>query len=405
MRALAVFVAASVLLNPSLLAISTGGMEPFLFVALALFSLLAAAADRPGIAGFLAGLAFLTRSEGLVLAPLLFLCFCRRRQSLRRTAVSMASLPVAWLAFAFTYYGTFVPHSILAKTRPLYVLEPLRACVGIIKSLAAALSPVGVAGDMFVLLPLCICTIGCLIYEPFRTKGAWTAPLFFWGIFGMYSYGNPLLFEWYWPLLFVPALVTLASGAAALSASFADPHSLRKRLAANLIMSVWAIWMIGANMNGWRLRQLGPNDPNWSVAYIDSEPGRLRSKAYREAALWLNNQRRPGDTVLAPEIGALGFYLSGTLVDACGLVSPEAIRYLPVPPQERMGGDIGSIPLAFVRDLQPDFIVGMPVFAKKNVLEDPWARKTYDVVAQFRLQLPAYGSDRVLVLKHSQRIR
>jgi hypothetical protein len=106
---------------------------------------------------------------------------------------------------------------------------------------------------------------------------------------------------------------------------------------------------------------------------------------------------------MAPEIGALGYYMKGNLIDACGLVSPEAIRYLPAPAHERLGGEYGSIPLAFVRDVQPDFIVTMPAFASKNVLDAPWAKSTYHIIQDFRLPLPAYGSDRVIILRHGLR--
>ena len=41
--------------------------------------------------------------------------------------------------------------------------------------------------------------------------------------------------------------------------------------------------------------------------------------------------RTSGDvTVAAPEIGALGYYWKGRVLDACGLVSPEALPFLPV---------------------------------------------------------------------------
>jgi hypothetical protein len=161
--------------------------------------------------------------------------------------------------------------------------------------------------------------------------------------------------------------------------------------------------MIVANANGWSVQDRAPNQPNWPVTHIGSEPGRLRCNTYKRAAEWINARRRAGETVLAPEIGALGYYLHGPLIDACGLVSPEAIRYLPVPPSERLGGDIGSIPLALVRDLQPDFIVTLPVFARKNVLDDPWAKRTYTTAAEFELAIPVYGSDRILVLKREGR--
>jgi hypothetical protein len=302
------------------------------------------------------------------------------------------------------YYGTLVPHSIQAKGRPLYVRVPLSAFFQIVNNLTASLSVHGVLASVFVLSALCVSTIVCLTYRQHRITGAWTVPLFFWCMVGMYLYGNPLLFEWYWPLLLVPALVTLTLGASRLLALTSASHTLNVRLAAGVIAGSWAIWMCVANVNSWRAWEVRSNNPNWPVSEVRTEPGRLRCNAYREAAVWLNGRRKLQQTVLAPEIGALGYYLNGKLIDGCGLVSPEVIPYLPVPAQERINGDTGSIPLAFVRDTEPDYIVTMPVFALKNVLDDPWAKEKYTVVAEFGLATPVFGSDRVLVLKNRQSV-
>jgi hypothetical protein len=40
----------------------------------------------------------------------------------------------------------------------------------------------------------------------------------------------------------------------------------------------------------------------------------------------------------------------------------------------------------------------------KNVLDDPWAKEKYTVVAEFGLATPVFGSDRVLVLKNRQSV-
>ena len=236
--------------------------------------------------------------------------------------------------------------------------------------------------------------VSCLRTAPFEGSMDPAVPLL--GRFPHVRGWQSAATEWYWPLLFVPALMAMAAGICALMAWIDDPPQWTRRLAGGAIAGSWAAWMIVANANGWSVQDRAPNQPNWPVTHIGSEPGRLRCNTYKRAAEWINARRRAGETVLAPEIGALGYYLHGPLIDACGLVSPEAIRYLPVPPSERLGGDIGSIPLALVRDLQPDFIVTLLVFARKNVLDDPWAKRTYTTAAEFELAIPVYGSDRIL---------
>jgi hypothetical protein len=395
-RLLAAAAAAALMFNAALLGISTGGMETFLFMALAFFSLLAAGAQKPFAAGLLAGLAVLTRIEGLTLAPILFVLLRKPYRAAFKMTAAMAISPLAWLVYARGFYGVYLPHSIIAKARPIYVLPRWDAGVRMIMNLGDLFSVPGLIGGLSVLLFLGWCTVACLKFQPYREKGAWTVPALFWGIFAGYAYGNPLLFEWYYPQVFIPALVTAVLGIATIFQS-------RVRMAYRAVGVICAVWVTTATVHGWMPQLRSDSSPNVPVSSIDSEPGRLRCKTYREAAQWLNDKRGPGETVMAPEIGALGYYLKGSLIDALGLVSPEAIPYLPTPASERLGGAYGSIPLAFVRDAQPEYIVTMPVFAEKNVLDDPWAKSTYRAVTEFRLPTPVYGSDRVLILRHGPR--
>jgi hypothetical protein len=68
---------------------------------------------------------------------------------------------------------------------------------------------------------------------------------------------------------------------------------------------------------------------------LEASPVRLRVDGYEWAALWMNKHFPQGTTVAAPEIGALGYYWKGRVLDACGLVSPEALPFLPVPADQR----------------------------------------------------------------------
>lgn len=396
----AVAAAALITFNAALLGISTGGMETFLFMALALCSLLAAGSRKPLTAAFLVGLAILTRIEGLMLVPILFILIHKPLKTALRMTLATASLPLAWLAFAHQFYGTYLPHSIIAKARPIYMLRPLHAYDDLVLNLGQLFSAPGAIGGLLTLVFLGWCTVSCLTSRTLRDHNAWAVPALFWGIFAGYSYGNPMLFEWYYPLVFIPALLTAALGVSTIFDPMSRPLGSRRGVARSAIGVLCMIWLAAATILGWNSHPRSPNSPNWSVFRLDSEPGRLRCKAYKDTAVWLNGVRKPHETVMAPEIGALGYYLKGNLIDACGLVSPEAIPYLPVPASERLGGEYGSIPLAFVRNVRPEFIVTLPVFAMKNVLEAPWATSTYHTVREFYLPIPTYGSDRIIVLKH-----
>jgi hypothetical protein len=110
-------------------------------------------------------------------------------------------------------------------------------------------------------------------------------------------------------------------------------------------------------------------------------PSVERYAPYRQLAQSLNAQLPKNTAVLMPEIGMLGFHLDkAQVIDACGLVSPEAVQHLPVPPDLRPGPDVGVIPPDLVRETQPDLLIFLEVFGRKGVLAGEWFWENYSPV-------------------------
>jgi hypothetical protein len=106
-----------------------------------------------------------------------------------------------------------------------------------------------------------------------------------------------------------------------------------------------------------------------------------RQAEYRRLAQALGPDLPAGTVILMPEIGELGFYLpEATVLDACGLVSPEALPHLPVPAHLRPGPRVGVVPPDMVRVHQPDLLILMEVFGRRGILEDEWFQKHYSAV-------------------------
>ena len=103
------------------LSLARSGMETSLFILLALAALTAVAEERLALAGLAAGLACLTRPEGLALLPVLLAAgLVRWRRPAARRDVLLGALLLgatlaAWSAFATFYFGSIVPQSIIAK--------------------------------------------------------------------------------------------------------------------------------------------------------------------------------------------------------------------------------------------------------------------------------------------------
>ena len=70
---------------------------------------------------------------------------------------------------------------------------------------------------------------------------------------------------------------------------------------------------------------------------------------------------------MACEIGSLGFYYPGPILDACGLVTPKALPFLP-------GGWVKE---EFIRSEKPEWVAGMQGYLPAFV---GWMSSNYDIV-------------------------
>jgi hypothetical protein len=395
---LAALGAAAVLVDPWLLAWSTGGMESYLFSAFLLFGLLAAVAGRPVTAGVLAGLTILTRPEGLLL--LLFGSILVRdapRGLLRFHASAVATL-IPWLLFAQIYFGSVIPLSIVAKSRPLYPL-PAGYSLWMLLALldnwvtAASRAP-DVIRSILVVAPLYVIPMAVVALGPDRRRGAWAPGAFLGAVVLLYAAGNPLLFEWYLPPLGVLGALSLWISTPRICRFTAAARG-RTHAPRSTSLFVWAA-LTFLVLSFMIYRWTAGGEPS---SIVMADPARRRVEAYRTAAEILNRAATGATAVGTPEVGSLGFYFRGRVFDACGLVSPEAHPFLPVPANEREGFATGAISTGFVREARPEFVATMPHFAARSLGKSTWFRANYDVIGRVPLQLPCWGSTEVLLFR------
>lgn len=103
----------------------------------------------------------------------------------------------------------------------------------------------------------------------------------------------------------------------------------------------------------------------------------------------------PECALMTSEIGGLGYAFRGRIVDGFGLVSPDALRFHPMKvPEERRSGTTGAIPVGYIREVKPEFIVSYDVFVEAFVRSDE--SKNYH-----RIRLPVFREkDRALARKN-----
>ena len=137
---------------------------------------------------------------------------------------------------------------------------------------------------------------------------------------------------------------------------------------------------------------------------VATDAERLRVLAYREAAERLNDAAGPADSVAAPEIGSLGFYYRGRVLDACGLVTPEAIPFLPVPDDQRAGPMNAAISVEFVQATDPEWVVTMPGFADRSLMISEWFQRNYAIAGRVQLPRKLWRSSEVVMLRRRDSI-
>jgi len=391
-------------LSPEMLNVSAGGMETFLFIALAIGAFWALAYQRSRLAAILAGLSLLARPEGAFVVGIWGLSWLLRKGRRDWLAPLLVAWPLAgWVIFATPYYGTPVPHSLIAKSAPLYVLPRGEAAAYIMAQLSRwgwlqrpmAFAPRPGALVTFVILALSL--HGLSVSPGARQRAGWAPPIMLVSVIALYALANTLVFQWYLPMIWVFWALVIVTGLPHFGVWIADRarwvSTLRRRMLVGILtflgLVVVAHVQLGDFVVLWRAgRILNP-----SVA----TPDRMRVEAYRQAAMWLNDMASATATAAAPEIGAFGFYFRGHIYDACGLVSPQALPFLPVPADERLHGAVGAIGTAFVRATRPDYVVTLPYFSSKSIDRDAWFQANYSLIKRIPLPMEIAGSAEVLI--------
>jgi hypothetical protein len=298
-----------------------------------------------------AAIAPFVRPECLVFLPAL--AYARLRgQPIKRSEWLLAALvAVPLIAFQLIFFGTLWPHTAQAKAI-VYQINPqefvrllLYASFGeevtkqiiplVVMSLVVA-SLMVVAGASRITLP--------------RATG-WlyvVAPALM--IIIAYAANKVVVFPWYPALFLVPlhlALLALATGSGL-------------RVACLSLLALVPVVAEGA------LFSLGLVDAHRAPNFQSG----TRASHLLEIGDALEHQY-PGASLVAPEIGALGFSFKGDIIDGVGLVTPRALNFHPMNvPDQRSAGFLGAVPARLVVETKPTLIVGLETLMEELLRSD-----------------------------------
>jgi len=387
--------------SPMSVTFAVGGMETSVYILLLVSIFYFRLQGKLYTMSFLSGLAFLCRPDALLLIlPLWIELFIRlvQRNGLRPALgkILLVSLPLAalmfvWFGFAYGYYGTLLPHSMLAKS-VAYRLDAKAGLIRLIQNYATPFFEHLTFGTGIILLTaplyLFLSAIGILSAERVRPgEGAAAGLLFPWIYFLAFSIANPLIFRWYLapPLPFL--LLSLFIGwTALLGLAKSTPAGIARKSA--LLFGAIVAGCLFLSLRGWTLSpDHGPERPAPEMAYIRLE------LLYRRAAEDLQKRLLPGQVVAAGDVGVLGYFLDAPILDTIGLNSAQSTRYYPLP--ESMYVIVYAMPPDLILDQKPDYVVLLDVYGRNGLLIDPRFQDQYRICAQYPTDI--YGSQSMLV--------
>ncbi len=382
----ALIIAAILLSHGPLLVSSIGGMETTLLCLLYFLALLALAREESVLACLCAGTALCLRVESIgVMAAALLGTWLYNRKSFKNAAAALLVVPVPIFGWCWWYFGSPIANSTRAKSI-VYSLSRGEAAIWCTESLLRVLpleqafSLKKIELETSELLGLfAFIMLSYFGYTRLRRKAPAASLVSLQAVapFMLYSFANPLMFPWY-ACTFVPIATILA-----LLGIFEISHcmaSSRAALADLLALVLIVSFTISPLKSMWP--SLSPPDsPNFSIQTPNARES-SRTYQYANVARWLNERSTGNDRACISEIGAFGYFYHGRILDGLGLVSPEALRFHPVPFSMRPGGEYGVIAPGVVKTYRPEFVVSLDIFAGA-LFADPWFLENYVEVGRW----------------------
>jgi hypothetical protein len=311
-----------------LIAASVTDMETMLVVALMFAALVLAAEDRLPLAGAALGLLLIARIDGALWAALVVV-FAWSRPRPGRVLAGLAVTFGPWAIFATLYFGSPIPHTIVAKWAA-YVSAPLGARLLELWQLLHPFAPgehvVARALDL-----LFLCGLVSARRWPVLLVPALFVPLQVLAL-GIFA---PSTASWH----VIPASACFAL-TCALGGLAVYRWGIQGRWPLRLALPVGLLVVAGVAAASRTLAGVPP-------ARAEMEHQRAVGRA---AGIWLRANSAEDATVMAEPIGTLGFHARRYIWDTVGLVSPRLSDLRRRFPGNRWFWES-------LRTLEPDFVV------------------------------------------------
>jgi hypothetical protein len=324
-------------LHPAFLWATGSGMETPLVILLMAASLHAAVRDRWHLAMATCALLVLTRIDGLVWSAIVAAtAIVRLRGSAWRPLLTGCLIAAPWFAFSWAYFGSLLPHSMIAKQA---IGDPTR--VHYAEWFASSLwltNPIRrPTGEMLLWFGLVVAGVLATVQGRWRPLAplAWFPLLFMAFLFA----GRAPRFPWYMtPAAWCVAVLAVV-GTIAIAERIGRRTPSGTRWALALAAVCWLVIGMAVARRDLRMAE-------YARVEQANEVG-LRQRVGE----WLD-QRAPADAAVAMEaVGYQGTHARRRIIDLAGLISPEVVE---IHRQTTTNADALA---RVLQELRPDFLV------------------------------------------------
>ncbi len=317
------------------------GMETALFTLLITSGLYLLYTRKHLAAIMVASLAAIARPEGWALLVLtVIITIVRDRRQLLLKAIPILLIAGNWLLFAYLYFGSVVPNSLTAKMALYSGYERFSSWQNLAITLGMN-SPFG-----WIIWPLFLLGL-ILAFRKDRLLGI--IALWCGAYLGALVISGTHVFFWYpapvYPTGFVFVTIALVYLLRQVPVGKAGYTNWVPAVASILVVVASLIHLTG-RFDNLRLEM---------ATYHD----------IRVAADYLTQHARPNDRVLAEDIGYLGYYFRGVIIDRDGLVTPQAVSYNRAGEYRRFA-DSTNAEWLFI---DPDYPASLPLVTTPNFVE------------------------------------
>jgi len=404
-RAVGLAVSALWAIAPMSVTFAVGGMETSVFILLLTLTADLHLSGRSRWAALTAALLLLTRPDGLIFIGPLWLDWIARpiittlRSPTERSVTTIVRrLPwvegaiflgalAPWVVFATGYFGSPLPHSIIAKSLA-YRLPPGAGFVRLLQHYSTPFFEQNFFASTPALVTFLILYLVSSILGGWRAtrlnSRAWPLAVYPAFYFLTFSIANPLIFRWYLapPLPFYFLLIL-----GGLTQLLTDALAALKRPTWLPLALAWPTLFFGwLSLAEWTLQpDHGPQRPAPTMAWHQLE------LYYTAVGRDLAAQGvGPPTTLAAGDVGALGYYSNAHILDTVGLMSPEASAYYPLDPALYVINY--AVPPQLILDHQPDYVVLLEVYGRNGLFKDERFLAEYQHLPQLEIATDIYGS-------------